>query len=155
VEIPTVLRRPRWELEEPAVSEADVERLAELLSGPDWGPGDEGMAEIRELLRPGDHSPDDVDEDGVTGVRERPTEIFRARDEIADLLKLAEEEEWLVRLSYTSAAGKSSEVTVFILGFSGAAVLAQAAPRWTDRKYIVDRIGWARALTVAEEETTW
>ena len=87
--------------------------------------------------------------------RERPSDIFRGRAEIANLLALAEQEEWLVRLSYTSASGKSSEVTVLVLDVSDTAMLGQVAPRWTDQKYVFDRISWVRALTMAEEDLVW
>jgi len=133
VEIPTVLRRPARGADGPAGSGAEVQRLAGLLDDPDWG----------------------LDEDDGDGGRDRPTEIVRTRDEVVALLNEAEEQEWLVRLSYTSAAGRSAELTVLILGISDSVVLAQVAPRWTDQKYVVDRISWVRALTEAEEEMVW
>jgi len=163
VEIPTMLRRPS----------GDFDRLVRNQSI-----GADTSAERRSALRTGlDRELDDdidldtdldtdlgIDLDTDLGIdldidddaeSQRPTEIFHSRDQIVDLLTMAEEEEWLVRLSYTSAAGKSSEVTVLILGISGSVLLVQVAPRWTDQKYVVERISWARALTEAEEEMVW
>jgi hypothetical protein len=61
----------------------------------------------------------------------------------------------LVRLSYTSGSGKSSEVTIFIEVLLGPVVHAQRAPHWTDQRYVLDRISWVRVLTEAEEELAW
>jgi hypothetical protein len=151
VEIPTLLRRPAWGREEPEAYTAEVERLAEVLSGAEGELDDNGVAAIRELLEMVDDYPGNVDDDE----RERPSDIFRGRPEIAHLLELAQQEEWLVRLSYTSGAGKSSEVTVLVLDVSDTAILGQVAPRWTDQKYVFDRISWVRALTMAEEDLVW
>jgi len=103
-----------------------------------------------ELARFGGFAPDDdgEDDDGP----ERPTEIFRDRQDIADLLEQALVEDWLVRLSYTSASGRSSESTVFVLGMAGPVVHVEVAPRWTRQRYLTERISWARALTEAEQE---
>jgi hypothetical protein len=155
VEIPTLLRRPAWGREEPEVTAAEVERLAEVLSGADGELDEDHMAVIRDLLEMVDEYPVVVIADDDDDERERPSDIFRGRAEIANLLALAEQEEWLVRLSYTSASGKSSEVTVLVLDVSDTAMLGQVAPRWTDQKYVFDRISWVRALTMAEEDLVW
>jgi hypothetical protein len=152
VEIPTLLRRPAWEREDPDAFAAEFQRLAEVLTGADGQLDEDGTAVIRDLLEMADEYSDD-EQDGEE--RERPSDIFRGRAQIAGLLELAEEEEWLVRLSYTSAAGKSSEVTVLVLNVSDTAMLGQVAPRWTDQKYVFDRISWVRTLTVAEEDLVW
>jgi len=145
VEIPTMLRRPAPEADDLLGPLGEIEDLIDFLTSTDWDPDDdEGV--IEELFGGEAHS---------SGERERPTEIFHSREEIALLLELAEEEEWLVRLSYTSAVGKPSEVTVVVRGLTGSVMLAQVAPRWTDQKYLVERIVWARALTEAEEEMLW
>ena len=99
--------------------------------------------------------------DELDGVRaggsqvERPTQIARTSAGILTLLKLAEEEDWLVRISYTSGAGKTNEVAVDVLDVSDGVMLAEAAPRWNDQKYLLEGIGWARVLTEAEEELLW
>jgi hypothetical protein len=46
-------------------------------------------------------------------------------------------------------------VTVLVLDVSDTAMLGQVAPRWTDQKYVFDRISWVRALTMAEEDLVW
>ena len=100
------------------------------------------------------------DDDGVPAAAgegrgaglERPSQIAHAPAEIHRLLELAEEEGWLVRLSYTSGAGKALEVTVDVLDVSERVMLGQVAPRWSEQKYVLERIGWARVLTDAEEE---
>jgi len=146
VEIPTMLRRPAPDADDLLGPRGETGDLIGFLTSTDWDPDDDDMAVTQELFGGEAHS---------SVERERPTEIFHSRNEIAILLELAEEEEWLVRLSYTSAAGKSSEVTVVVLGLSGSVMLGQVAPRWTDQKYLVERIVWARALTEAEEEMVW
>ncbi|MHB1710540.1 MAG: helicase-associated domain-containing protein [Acidimicrobiales bacterium] len=152
VELPTVLRRPTLGLEEPVELGDEAQLLADLLQELDGELEGDGMDLVRELLGMASQYPGGADRDEEP---DRPTEIFRSRDEITRLLKQADEEEWLVRLSYTSAAGKSSEATVSLLGVSDSVVLAQVLPRWTDRKYLVDRIRWVRVLTDAEEELVW
>jgi hypothetical protein len=155
VEIPTLLRRPAWGLEEPEAFAAEIERLFEALAGADGSLDEDGMAVIRELLEMGDEFPGHGDDFSENDERERPSDIFRGRAEIANLLELALQEEWLVRLSYVSTADKPSEVTVLILDVSATALLGQVAPRWTDQKYVLDRISWVRVLTMAEEDVAW
>jgi hypothetical protein len=155
VEIPTMLRRPAW-VQDPESYDAEFQRLAEVLASGEAELDEDSMAMIRDLIETGDDYLDVAHRGAYDGgERERPSEIFRGRDEIADLLEWALEEEWLVRLSYTSAAGKSSEVTVLVLDVSPTAMLGQVAPRWTDQKYVFDRISWVRALTMAEEDLLW
>jgi hypothetical protein len=162
VEIPTLLRRPAWGSEEPEMFAAEVERLAEVLNGAVGELDEDGMAVIRDLLEMVDEYPgdaddlaDDLDDDDNDAAPERPSDIFRGRSEIANLLEQALQEEWLVRLSYTSAAGRSSELTVLVLDVSDTSMLGQVAPRWTDQKYVFHRISWVRALTMAEEDLVW
>jgi hypothetical protein len=155
VEIPTLLRRPAYGLEEPEAFAIEIERLAEARAGADGELGEDGLAVIRELLEMGGGFPDHGDDFYENDEHERPSDIFRGRAEIANLLELAEQEEWLVRLSYVSTAGKPSEVTVMVLDVSETAILGQVAPRWTDHKYVLDRIGWVRVLTMAEEDLVW
>lgn len=155
LEIPTLLRRPAWGLEEPEAFAAEIERLAEALAGADGSLDEDGMAVIRELLEMGDEFPGHGDDFSENDERERPSDIFRGRAEIANLLELALQEEWLVRLSYVSTAAKPSEVTVLVLDVSVTALLGQVAPRWTDQKYVLDRISWVRVLTMAEEDVAW
>lgn len=152
VELPTVLRRP------PPTSgagtaglDAEIERLAELIAAGD-GLSDEDIDLLRDVLEPGLSGDDGFDEYEDEAGRVRPTEIVRGPGEITALLEVAAEEDWMVRLSYTSAAGKTSEGTATVVAVLGAVALVQVAPKWTDRKYIVDRIAWARVLTEAEEE---
>ncbi len=169
VEIPTMLRRPARGVEEPMGLGAEIEVLAELLAGGLDSDSDDSVTLMRRLIEfedefllddsPEDDSHDDAELDGDQGAfgeaQERPTEIFHDPAEIAHLVRLADEEEWLLRLSYTAASGKSSEVTVFVIGVSGSVVEVQVAPRWTDQRYVLERINWARAMTEAEEGAMW
>lgn len=148
---------------------AEIEVLAELLAGGLDSDSDDSVTLMRRLIEfedefllddsPEDDSHDDAELDGDQGAfgeaQERPTEIFHDPAEIAHLVRLADEEEWLLRLSYTAASGKSSEVTVFVIGVSGSVVEVQVAPRWTDQRYVLERINWARAMTEAEEGAMW
>jgi hypothetical protein len=83
---------------------------------------------------------------------ERPSEIAYSPAAIQGLLELAAAQGWLVRLSYTSGAGKTLEVVVDVLDVSERAMVGQVAPRWSEQRYVLERIGWARVLTDAEEE---
>jgi XPB/Ssl2-like helicase family protein len=116
-------------------------RLFALPSPP--GLQDEMFDELRELM-------DSMGADGV-GDGDRPTQIFRSRPDIVDILLDAYNEDWLVRLSYTSSAGKTKEVTVAVSDVDAASVTVEVAPRWTTQTYVLDRISWARVLTEAEE----
>ncbi len=119
-------------------------QLFQLPSTPPAGPEDEMFDQLRALMgSPG--------ADGVAN-GDRPSQIFRTRPEIVDILLDAYNEDWLVRLSYTSAAGKTKEVTVAVSDVDAASVTVETLPRWTTQTYVVDRIGWARVLTEAEEE---
>ncbi|HTX63669.1 MAG TPA: helicase-associated domain-containing protein [Acidimicrobiales bacterium] len=143
VELPTVLRRPRtagtWTVSTgPAPSRHEPEELFDAPRLDD--------AELDLLAA---ELADDFDDDEPL---ERPSGIVRTPETIFDLLQLAGEEEWCVRISYTSGAGKTFEVTVDVLDVSDRVILAQVAPRWTEQKYLLERIGWARILTEAEEE---
>lgn len=150
VELPTLLRRPQ------GVLPGDEDELFELLAAA--GAFDDEDEE---------HLDEDVDDFGeppggagfgkeLPGAQvERPSEIARTPAEILRLLQLATEEDWLVRMSYTSGAGKTYEVAVNVLDVSGEAMLAEAAPRWSEQKYVLERIGWVRVLTDVEEELAW
>jgi len=117
-------------------------RLFQLPSPP-AGPEDEMFDQLRELM-------DSMGADGLAN-GDRPTQIFRSRPDIVDILLDAYNEDWLVRLSYTSSAGKTKEVTVAVSDVDAASVTVEALPRWTTQTYVLDRIGWARVLTEAEE----
>ena len=131
---PSVHRRPD--------PDSHFPRLFQLPSPP-VGPEDEMFDQLRELM-------DSMGEDGVAN-GDRPTQIFRSRPDIVDILLDAYNEDWLVRLSYTSSAGKTKEVTVAVCDVDAASVTVEASPRWTTQTYVLDRIGWARVLTEAEE----
>jgi hypothetical protein len=114
------------------------------LPSPPGDPEDEMFDQLRELM----------DSTGAGGVadEDRPTQIFRSRPDIVDILLDAYNEDWLVRLSYTSSAGKTKEVTVAVCDVDAASVTVETFPRWTTQTYVLDRIGWARVLTEAEED---
>lgn len=158
VELPTLLRRPANDLEGAEAFAAEIERLAAVLIGADGDVDEDGMTILRELLEmrdAADHG-EDFDEDfGEDGDPERPTDILRERAEIVDVLELALQEEWLVRLSYVSTGGQPSEVSVVVLDVSATTLRGQVAPRWTDQKYVLDRVSWVRVLTPAEEDLLW
>ena len=154
VELPTLLRRPASDLGEPEAFATEIERLAEVLIGADGDVDEGGLAILRELLEMRDAA-DHGEDFGEDDDRERPTDILRERAEIVDVLELALHEEWLVRLSYVSTAGQSSEVSVVVLDVSATTLLGQVAPRWTDQTYALDRVSWVRVLTPAEEDLLW
>ena len=151
VELPTLLRRPQFE------TTRDRDELFDLL-----GVFDDEDVEGDDFDDE-DVEGDDVELSGAGGAGnelaraqvERPSDIARASADVLDLLQLAMTEDWLVRLSYTSSAGKTYEVTIDVLDVSDGVMLAQVAPRWSEQKYVLERIGWARVLTDVEEELVW
>jgi len=157
VEIPTLLRRPQGE------AAGDQDELFKLLAtgaGFDDDFDDDSFDEdsfdevLDEVLGEVLGGPGVGTQLGGARV-ERPSDIARASADILHLLQLAMEEDWLVRLSYTSGGGKTCEVTVDVLDVSHGAMLAQVAPRWSEQRYVLERIGWARVLTDVEEELVW
>jgi len=155
VELPTQVRRRVEGRDEPDSFTAELERLAEALVAEDGVLDKNDIAVIRDLLEMRGEFPFEGDDDYSLDEPTRPSDILRDRDQIADVLMAALREEWLVRMSYVSSAGKSSEVTVEILDVSDTTVRGQVAPRWSEQKYVLDRIGWVRVLTEAEEELVW
>ncbi len=157
VEIPTLLRRPQGE------TTGDEDELFKLLAAGGGFDEDDFDEDFDDDLD--DDLDDDFDQDigghGVGGELvhrtqvERPSEIARASSDVVHLLQMALEEDWLVRLSYTSGAGRTYEVTINVLDVSDGVMLAQVAPRWSEQKYVLERIGWARVLTDVEEELVW
>ena len=145
VEIPTLLRRPKGAPD--GDGDGFDDELFDLFAELDGAETDAGELELDETdageLEPGG------------AVLERPSAIARAPSDILRLLQLAEGEDWLVRISYTSGAGKTYEATVGVLDVSDGVMLAQVVPRWSEQKYVLDRIGWVRVLTEAEEELVW
>lgn len=164
IEIPTMLRRRAlgWAEASPEHPVGLGEEIALLAREEDDSDG-ALPAQIVSLLGSGELD-DEFDEfdgfdDELDGLasderegRARPSEIFRTNEEISDVLALAKTEDWPVRLSYTSAAGKTTERSVMLLSVSDAAANALVAPRWTEQRYVIDRISWARVMTPAEEE---
>ena len=154
VELPTLLRRPQFE------TTRDRDELFDLLAAA--GVFDDEDVEGDDFDDE-DVEGDDVELSGAGGAGnelaraqvERPSDIARASADVLDLLQLAMTEDWLVRLSYTSSAGKTYEVTIDVLDVSDGVMLAQVAPRWSEQKYVLERIGWARVLTDVEEELVW
>lgn len=82
----------------------------------------------------------------------RPYAIVKGPRAIRALLDQACEEYWVVRLSYVSAKGHSTELTVEPTDVNGRRLYAACFPRGNDRTFTIARIEWARVLTEAEEE---
>lgn len=87
----------------------------------------------------------------LSEVAARPVVIARRRDEIGELLDLACEEEWLVRLSYVNGKGKEAQLNVAVAAVSPGNVMVFVLPGFNSRTLNRSRVRWARALTEAEE----
>ncbi len=82
----------------------------------------------------------------------RPTDIAGEAVAVRAMLDQASDEEWLVRMAYTSAKGKTGQLTVAPIEVEGHQVVVQCLPRGDARTLRLDRVVWARVLTDAEEE---
>jgi hypothetical protein len=90
--------------------------------------------------------------DGLPDAPERPTEIAATWGTITELLSLARDEDYLVRLEYVDSRGRTSQVNAAVLEFAGAGVVLAVMPKFKPLAMTVGRIRWARMLTEAEEE---
>jgi hypothetical protein len=82
----------------------------------------------------------------------RPLAIAKGREEVGELLELACEEEWLVRISYVNGKGKEAQLNVAVADVSPRNVLVSVLPRFNSRTLNRFRVQWARVLTEAEED---
>lgn len=82
----------------------------------------------------------------------RPTAIARGRDDIAELLELAWQQDWLLRMSYVNGKGAESQLNVAVLDVRPRRVTVMALPNFSRRTLNCARVQWARALTEAEED---
>ena len=82
----------------------------------------------------------------------RPSAIARTPDDIATLLELACEEEWLVRLSCSNGRGETRELDAVVLDLDERTITVGRLPRGDLQEVARQRIHWARILTEAEEE---
>lgn len=83
----------------------------------------------------------------------RPSRIGRTPEEIATLLELACEEDWLVRLSCANGSGERREMDAQVLDLEERIVEVARLPRGDIQRIARKRIHWVRILTEAEEET--
>ncbi|HUZ21080.1 MAG TPA: helicase-associated domain-containing protein [Acidimicrobiales bacterium] len=90
--------------------------------------------------------------DGVDGGPARPGSIAKGRDEVGALLEQACEEEWFVRISYSSAKGRTAELVCAVLDVTRDSAIVARMPTGAEQQLAVGRVQWARVLTDAEEE---
>ena len=81
----------------------------------------------------------------------RPAHIIKAPREVRQVLELACDEYWLVRLGYVNDHGRSIELTVEPIEGDAIHVYATCFPGGDERQLVLDRIEWVRVLTEAEE----
>jgi Helicase conserved C-terminal domain len=86
------------------------------------------------------------------GDRERPREIAKSPDLIRQLLELSLESQWWLRLAYTNKRGQTQQLNVAVIDIDDAQVDVGTIPGADVRTLTIDRIVWARAMTLAEEE---
>jgi len=82
----------------------------------------------------------------------KPTEIVKDPRALRVMLAQACEEYWLARLSYVASNGHATEITVEPTELDGRNLYASSVPDGNERRFVVDRIEWARVLTDAEED---
>ncbi|MEO6120856.1 MAG: helicase-associated domain-containing protein, partial [Acidimicrobiales bacterium] len=80
----------------------------------------------------------------------RPTAIAHG-PAAAQLVALACDEEWMVRLGYTNGRNQLVEQTVAVMEIGDGLALVERLPRWDAQTLPLDRIQWARVLTETEE----
>jgi hypothetical protein len=81
----------------------------------------------------------------------RPTQIANNRQDIEQLLELAMDEEWLVRVGYVNSKGEEVEFYGDVLDVSRRAVTVMRFPRRTTQHLTPWRIQWVRIASEAEE----
>ncbi len=82
----------------------------------------------------------------------RPATIARGPVAVAGLLRRAQADDWPVRLAYTSKKGRTTQLTGYPLEVGGRDVLFELLTG-QNRVLSLSRIGWARVLTEAEEDS--
>ncbi|MGH9062855.1 MAG: helicase-associated domain-containing protein [Acidimicrobiales bacterium] len=82
----------------------------------------------------------------------RPTAIARGRQAVRGVLELACDEEWMVRLAFTSGRGRTIQLSASVLALERDDVLMECLPRWDERTLRLGSVQWARVMTEAEEE---
>jgi len=83
---------------------------------------------------------------------DRPTAIAKSPGDVAELLTLACDFEWLVRISYVNGKGHESHLNAAVLDVGPAKMVVDVLPGWGSRTLNVSRVQWARVLTEAEED---
>lgn len=107
-------------------------------------------AELEELIRQASDDPDTFD--WTRGPVDRPTEIAKGARAAADLLELADDQEWMVRLSYITAQGKQVELSAAVTGVAHKYVTVDRLPTWKELRIPLDSLVWVRVLTETEED---
>lgn len=106
-------------------------------------------AELEELIR---QTRDDPDAFGWThDLVDRPTEIAKGAVAAADLLELADDQEWMVRLSYMNGQGRQVELSAAVTGVANKFVTVDRLPTWKELRIPLDSLVWVRVLTETEE----
>jgi hypothetical protein len=81
----------------------------------------------------------------------RPAHIVKAPREVRQILYLACDEYWLVRLGYVNDHGRSTELTVEPIEVDTVHMYGTCFPGGDERQFVLDRIEWLRVLTDVEE----
>ncbi|MGH9165743.1 MAG: hypothetical protein ACRDZW_09555, partial [Acidimicrobiales bacterium] len=93
----------------------------------------------------------EAEADGDDG-DDRPTHIVRGPQEMRQLLEVACERDWLVRMAYTNKSGQPNQSCAAILALDAGAVFVERLPRGDLQTISLTRLRWARVLSEAEEE---
>ncbi|MGH9127449.1 MAG: helicase-associated domain-containing protein, partial [Acidimicrobiales bacterium] len=86
------------------------------------------------------------------GLPVRPVAIVKDPQAVLGVLEAAYDEEWMVRLGYTSRNGRTTQLSCVVTAVEDDEVVVEVLPRWDERSLPLDRIEWARVMTEAEEE---
>jgi len=88
----------------------------------------------------------------LNGDLTRPREIVKSPPAIRQLLELALEHEWWLRLAYIGQRSQTRQINACVFEIDDRQVTIGTMPGHGTQTCAISRISWARAMTLAEEE---
>ena len=113
---------------------------------------DDFLAAVSAMIGEEYDESDEYEEYVEDDVAPRPTGIVKDRLGIQDLLGVALDQDWVVRVDYTNSKGQDRQQNVAMIELKGSRVQVAVLPRGNYETLAIERIKWARILTEAEED---